>query len=139
MRAAFYDLAEFPALLDLAQAWPNMRQDLDALAAPVMDVDRVGKSHERVAAEVIQRVEGGEPFGWIRGWGKVDGNSDWTQYGLVLRDRAIRYASAPRTLALVAPLRGIKVAAFVSASPPARCCRSTRTPRSPPRTCCRCA
>ena len=117
MRAAFYDLAEFPALLDLAQAWPNIRQDLDALAAPVMDVDRVGKSHERVAAEVIQRVEGGEPFGWVRGWGRVDGNSDWTQYGLVLRDRAIRYASAPRTLALVAPLRGIKVAAFVRLAP----------------------
>jgi beta-hydroxylase len=117
MRAAFHDVKEFPDLLNLAQAWPKIREDLEALAAPLMDIDRVGKSHERVGAEVTQRVEAGEPFGWVRGWGRVGGNADWTQYGLVLRDQAIRYASAPRTLALLAPLRGIKVAAFVRLAP----------------------
>jgi beta-hydroxylase len=117
MRAAFHDLKEYPALLDLARAWPKLRQDLDALVAPLMDVDRVGKSHERVAVEVTERVEAGEPFGWVRGWGRKGGNPDWTQYGLVLRDRANGYASAPRTLALLAPLRGINVAAFVRLAP----------------------
>jgi len=117
MRVAFYDLKEFPALLALAQAWPKMRQDLDVLNAPLMDVDRIGKSHERVGAEVIQRVEAGEPFGWVRGWGRAGGNSDWTQYGLVIGDRVNQYASAPRTLALLTPLRGIKVAAFVRLAP----------------------
>jgi beta-hydroxylase len=117
MRVAFYDLKEFPVLLELAQAWATMRQDLDVLAAPLMDVDRVGKSHERVGAEIAQRVEAGEPFGWVRGWGKAGGNPAWTQYGLILGDRVIRYASAPRTLALLAPLRGIKVAAFVRLAP----------------------
>jgi Aspartyl/Asparaginyl beta-hydroxylase len=117
MRAAFHDLKEFPALLDLAHAWPKIRQDFDALVAPLMDIDRVGKSYERVAAEVTERVEAGEPFGWVRGWGRVGGNPDWTQYGLVLRDRSIGYASAPRTLALLGPLRGIKVAAFVRLAP----------------------
>jgi Aspartyl/Asparaginyl beta-hydroxylase len=94
-----------------------MRQDLEALAAPLMDIERVGKSHERVGAEVAMRVEAGEPFGWVRGWGRVGGNPDWTQYGLVLGDRANRYASAPHTLPLLAPLRGIKVAAFVRLAP----------------------
>jgi beta-hydroxylase len=117
MRAAFHDLKEFPALLELAQAWPKMRQDLDALAAPLMDLDRVGKSHQRVGAEIAKRVEAGEPFGWVRGWGRVGGHPDWTQYGLVLGDQANRYASAPRTLALLAHLRGIKVAAFVRLAP----------------------
>ena len=100
-----------------SRAWPKMRHDLDVLAAPLMDVDRVGKSHERVGAEITQRVEAGEPFGWVRGWGRAGGNPDWTQYGLVLGDRAVGYASAPRTLALLAPLRGIKVAAFVRLAP----------------------
>jgi hypothetical protein len=68
MRVAFHDLKEFPALRDLAQAWPRMRQDVDALAAPLMAVDCVGKSHERVAAEGVPRVEAGEPFSWVRGW-----------------------------------------------------------------------
>jgi Aspartyl/Asparaginyl beta-hydroxylase len=117
MRTAFHDLKEFPALLDVARAWRKMRQDLEALAAPLMDIERVGKSHERVGAEVAMRVEAGEPFGWVRGWGRVGGNPDWTQYGLVLGDRANRYASAPHTLPLLAPLRGIKVAAFVRLAP----------------------
>ena len=118
-RPAFHDGAEFPALVDLVTAWPAMRQDLDVLSAPVMDIDRVGKPHAAVVAEVGQRVAAGEPFGWVKGWGGEDGaaNPDWTQYGLVLGDQPIPYAKAPRTLALLAGLRGIKVSAFVRLAP----------------------
>ena len=117
-RQAFYDLEEFPDLQALAQAWPEMRRDLDALHAPLMDVDRVNKSHAAVVAEVGQRVAAGEPFGWVKGWSILGGaNPDWTQYGLVLGDQPIPYAVAPRTLALLAGLHGIKVAAFVRLAP----------------------
>ena len=116
-RQAFFDLEDFPDLQALAQAWPAMRQDLDALHAPLMDVDRVNKPHAAVVAEVGQRVAAGETFGWVKGWGKAGGDPDWTQYGLVLGDHPIPFAKAPRTLALLAGLRGIKVAAFVRLAP----------------------
>ncbi len=118
-RSAFFDLDHFPALVDLAHAWQAMRADLDALHAPVMDIDRVGKPHSAVVAEVAHRVTAGETFGWVKGWGGQAGaaNPDWTQYGLVLADRSIPFAKAPRTLALLAGLRGIKVAAFVRLAP----------------------
>ena len=116
-RPAFYDLEDFPDLQALAQAWPEMRQDLDALHAPLMDVDRVNKPHAAVVDEVARRVAAGETFGWVKGWGKAGGEPDWTQYGLVLGDQPIPYAVAPRTLALLAGLRGIKVAAFVRLAP----------------------
>ncbi len=117
MGPAFFDLHDFPDLLGLAAAWREMRADLDMLDAPLMDVDRIGKGHGAVVAEVAQRVEAGEPFGWVKGWSKAGGDPDWTQYGLVLGDCPIPYAAAPRTLALLAPLRGIKVAAFVRLAP----------------------
>ena len=117
MRPAFFDLEEFPDLVSLARAWPEMRQDLDALHAPLMDVDRVNKPHAAVVDEVARRVAAGEAFGWVKGWGKAGGDPDWTQYGLVLSDQPIPFAKAPRTLALLAGLRGIKVAAFVRLAP----------------------
>lgn len=117
MRPAFYDNGDFPALVGLAQAWSEMRADLDALQAPVMDVDRSDKPHAAVVAEVARRVEGGETFGWVKGWSKAGGDPDWTQYGLVLGDQVIPYAVAPRTLALLAGLQGLKVAAFVRLAP----------------------
>ena len=117
MRPAFFDLEEFPDLVGLARAWPEMCQDIDALHAPVMTVDRINKPHAAVVAEVGQRVAAGETFGWVKGWGKAGGDPDWTQYGLVLGDQPIPYAVAPRTLALLAGLRGIKVAAFVRLAP----------------------
>lgn len=117
-RPAFYDIAEFPALQALAQGWPAMRADLDALNAPLMDIDRVGKPHVAVVAEVGQRVAAGEPYGFVKGWTIEGGaNSDWTQYGLVLGDQPIPFAAAPRTLALLAGLRGLKVAAFARLAP----------------------
>ena len=118
-RPAFFDLKEFPDLVGLAQAWPEMRQDLDALHAPLMDVNRVNKPHAAVVDEVARRVAAGEIFGWVKGWGGEAGsaNPDWTQYGLVLGDQPIPFAKAPRTLALLAGLRGIKVAAFVRLAP----------------------
>ena len=96
-----------------------MRADLDELSAPVMDVDRVNKPHAAVVAEVGQRVAAGETFGWVRGWGGEGGgaNPDWTQYGLVLGDQPIPFAEAPRTLAFLSGLRGLKVAAFVRLAP----------------------
>ena len=118
-RPAFHDIADFPALQALAQHWPAMRADLDELSAPLMSVDRVGKPHSAVVAEVGSRVAAGETFGWVKGWGGEGGgsNPDWTQYGLLLGDQAIPFAKAPRTLALLSGLRGLKVAAFARLAP----------------------
>ena len=117
-RQAFYDLEEFPDLQTLAQAWPEMRQDLDVLHAPLMNVDRVNKPHAAVVAEVGRRVAAGEPYGFVKGWTIQGGaNPDWTQYGLVLGDQPIPFAKAPRTLALLAGLRGLKLAAFARLAP----------------------
>ena len=119
-RPAFYDVADFPVLQAVAHHWPAMRADLDDLHAPLMDVDRVGKPHAAVVAEVGQRVQAGEAFGWVKGWGgEAGGNRDWTQFGLVIGDQPIPFAVpvAPRTLHLLSKLRGLKVAAFVRLAP----------------------
>ena len=117
---AFFRLHEFPDVAALAGEWATMRDEVMALHAPLMGVDRIGKGHGEVVAEVVRRVTAGEPFGWVKGWGgEAGGNRNWTQFGLVIGDQPIQFAvpAAPRTLRLLSKLRGLKIAAFVRLAP----------------------
>ncbi|MFJ2462524.1 aspartyl/asparaginyl beta-hydroxylase domain-containing protein [Pseudomonas sp. NPDC087615] len=119
MRPAFYPLNEFPRLAELAAQWPLMHQELLALQAPVLDIDRTDKPHEQIHHEVTAHLQQGGRYGWLKGWGEAGGNRDWVQYPLVFRDQALAPARAalPQTLALLDAVRGLKVAALARLAP----------------------
>ncbi len=114
-RPAFYPLAQFPRLQELALNWEVIRDECMNLDAPLLEIDRVGKNHDQVHAEIIDHVRKGGRYGWLLGW-KSDGsfNRDWTQYGLVVRDQAIPFAAEamPRTIEMLGGIKGIKVCAL---------------------------
>jgi len=111
MRRAFYRIESFSKLQDLAQQWEVMSAECRALDAPTLDIDRVGKSHDQVAAETMAHVQAGGEYGWLQGWGADGANPDWLQYALVYRDQQVPFAcqTMPTTMRLLAGVRGIKV------------------------------
>ncbi|MEJ0093342.1 MAG: aspartyl/asparaginyl beta-hydroxylase domain-containing protein [Methylocella sp.] len=113
-KQAFFELSDFPTLKALASDWLVMRDELANLQAPVMDIDRNKKTHHQVRDEILQRTQAGEKYGWIKGWGRPQGNTDWVQYGLVIDDLAMPFASAalPKTVALLQGIKGLHVAAL---------------------------
>ncbi|MGE7955656.1 aspartyl/asparaginyl beta-hydroxylase domain-containing protein [Pseudomonas sp. NPDC089530] len=119
MRPAFYPLDTFPALAELARHWPLMQQELLALQAPLLDIDRTDKPHQAVHAEVSAHLRQGGSYGWLKGWGEAGGNRDWVQYPLLFQDRPLAPALAalPRTLALLGAIPGLKVAALARLEP----------------------
>jgi aspartyl/asparaginyl beta-hydroxylase (cupin superfamily) len=118
-RKKFYSLDEFPKLQTLANAWQVMRDELASLNAPMMDINRNGKSHYEVQNEVVKKVLDGDAYGWIEGWGQPQGNKDWTQFGLVMEDQPVPFAAAmmPKTQDLLRNIKGIHVAALSRMAP----------------------
>ncbi|WP_085640761.1 MULTISPECIES: aspartyl/asparaginyl beta-hydroxylase domain-containing protein [unclassified Pseudomonas] len=114
MDPAFYPLDTFPALAALADRWTVMRQELLALHAPLLDIDRTDKPHQEVHDEVSAHLRQGGAYGWLKGWGESGGNRDWLQYPLLFRDEPIAPALAalPQTLAMLGEVGGLKVAAL---------------------------
>ncbi len=91
-----------------------------ALDAPLLDIHRVGKSYEQVQAEVIEHMQKGGPYGWLKGFDKGGKeNSDWVQYGLVVNDTAVPFArdTMPKTLALLSKIDGIRVCGLARMNP----------------------
>jgi beta-hydroxylase len=126
MKPAFYDLEDFPALAQLADGWAVVREEFLALDAPVLDIDRVNKSHLEVYEEVMEHLERGGKVGWLLGWdgdagseGSEQANPDWLSYGLVVFDEVPPGVadSMPKTVALLSRLKGIKTAALVKMKP----------------------
>ncbi|MBI0331410.1 aspartyl/asparaginyl beta-hydroxylase domain-containing protein [Burkholderia plantarii] len=114
-RPAFYPLEQFPRLAALAAKWEIIRDECQQLNAPMLEIDRVGKSHLQVYAETVEHVRAGGEYGWLKGWGEGGvSNADWTQYGLVVRDQPIPFAASrmPRTLEMLKEIAGIKVCAL---------------------------
>ncbi len=52
-RPAFYPLAQFPRLQEIALNWEVIRDECMNLDAPLLEIDRVGKNHDQVHAEII--------------------------------------------------------------------------------------
>ena len=126
MRPAFYSLSDFPALEQLSRHWRVVREEFLALDLPVLDIDRVNKSHQEVYEEFLEHLANGGRGGWVLGWdgdqgseGSEEANPDWLSYGLVVFDELVPGASEnmPRSCALFADLQGIKTAALVKMQP----------------------
>lgn len=113
---SFYPLDAFPKLAALREHWQTIRDELLALDAPVLDIDRVDKTHEQLFAQIERHVGDGGDFGWLHGWRD---NPAWLQYALVLHDAPLPFVMQrfPRTLELIGRLSGIKVCGFSRLAP----------------------
>jgi aspartyl/asparaginyl beta-hydroxylase (cupin superfamily) len=118
-RPAFYDIKRFPLLFELSQNWKIVRDEFNALEAPLMEINRVDKAHEEVMIEVQQYINSGNRYGWIQGWGKNGANRDWVQYGLITQDTPFPFIGSEmsRTLKMLKKINGIKVGALVTMFP----------------------
>ena len=116
---AFYDIADFPQLNQLSESWRLVRDEYMALNAPVMQLDRVNKSHDAVYSEVAHYLGQGNNYGWIYGWGRNGINEDWLQYPLIYRDAPVPFLEGEmaQTVALLAQIKGIKVCALLKMNP----------------------
>ncbi|CAN5218224.1 hypothetical protein BH11PSE10_BH11PSE10_14770 [soil metagenome] len=116
---AFYDIADFPQLNQLSENWRLIRDEFMALNAPVMQLDRVNKSHDDVFIEVADYVGRGNEYGWIFGWGRNGLNEDWIQYPLIYRDAPVPFVKGEmaRTITLAKQIKGIKVCALLKMNP----------------------
>ncbi|NEP12736.1 MAG: aspartyl/asparaginyl beta-hydroxylase domain-containing protein [Symploca sp. SIO2C1] len=111
----FYEIQDFPKLKALADNWEIIRDEFINLNAPLLHINRVNKSHTEVYDELVEHMEQGGEYGWLKGWGQDGPNSDWIQYGLVILDSVIPYAidKMPETIELLRSIQGIKVCALV--------------------------
>lgn len=111
MPRRFYDLREFPQFSLINDSWELIRDEVRALDRPVLDIDRVNKSHEQVYAEL--QAHGSS--GWLKGW-NTDGlpNSKWLTYPIRMYDEMVfDIATAmPATYDLIRPLENIRVCAL---------------------------
>jgi len=120
MRPSFYDLKRFPKLQHLANNWEVIREEFLALDAPVLSIDRVGKSITQLVDEMNEHMEAGGEYGWLWGWGHGDvPMPTWTQYALMAYDNPIPYAQAamPKTIELLSQLPGVKLCALLRMEP----------------------
>ena len=112
---AFYEIDEFPRLKALARNWQVLRQEFLNLNAPLMEINRAGKTHAEVYAEVVKYVQAGGRYGWLAGWDPDNrANPNWIQYGLMAFDKIVPFVqhAMPKTMQLLAGMEGIKVCAL---------------------------
>jgi beta-hydroxylase len=109
----------FAGLGALVSDWRLIAAELDAFRFDALPIDRDGKTHQDVFAEVAAHMQAGGAYGWLQGWGPTGANPDWTQLGLVVEDQAVPFLGGafPKTLALLRGVPRIKVAAFARLAP----------------------
>lgn len=117
----FYEVNKFPHLQLLVENWHIIRDEFLALPTNVMNIDRVGSSHEEVLERISQYVSDGNSYGWIPGWGKEGVNYDWIQFGIIAYDEPIPFLGKymPETVGMLKKIPGIKVAALSTLRPQA--------------------
>lgn len=115
-RPSFYEISLFPKLENLSQKWELIQKEFKELDAPVMNINRVNKTHQEVLNELSDYIQDGNVFGWVQGWGKSGINPEWKQYWLVFNDNIIPYVkpNMPNTIEILAAIKGIKVCALVT-------------------------
>lgn len=113
---SFFPTSDFPLLIPLEKQWREIKKELDALNAPILEIHRHQKSFEDVVQEVYSHLRNGGEYGWLLGWNLQGPNSDWLQYGLVTHGSPVPGVSTkcPKTSALLDSIPGIKVAAFLT-------------------------
>jgi aspartyl/asparaginyl beta-hydroxylase (cupin superfamily) len=102
------DATQFEPLMVLRENWRVIRDECAIIDRNnVHETDRVGKTHEMVAREL---VESGRPQ-WIRSWGEQ--MDKWLNWGFTIHDQfPLGDAGAPKTTGLLRHIRGLKVAAL---------------------------
>ena len=118
-RPSYYDVDQFPLLKELVEKWTIIRDEFRQLKAPVMDVNRVDKTHDEVIIEIENYINNGNRYGWTQGWGPSGANKSWIQYGLIVYDESIPFITTEmqETLKLLKKIKGIKVCALVTMHP----------------------
>ncbi|TMO69883.1 aspartyl/asparaginyl beta-hydroxylase domain-containing protein [Pseudoalteromonas aurantia] len=111
----FYDPVDFPQLREIFDNWQIMAQELAELKVPVMEVNRIGKSHVEVYQDILSQVMSGKEYGWVKGWGENKENSDWLQLALIIQDHPMEFlpGKLERTMSMLGKLSGLKVCALV--------------------------
>lgn len=102
--------------MSLDNHWHEIKRELDALNAPILDIHRYDKSFKEVTSEVFSHMRSGGEYGWLVGWKENGPNPDWLQYGLVVNDEPVPTVAdkCPTTISLLSTISGIKVAAFLT-------------------------
>jgi aspartyl/asparaginyl beta-hydroxylase (cupin superfamily) len=92
----------------LADNWRTIASEAAVLRRDnILGIDRDGKTHEQVAAEIISNGKAG----WVKSWGAD--NEKWLTYGLVIEDKMpLGDCAMPKTAALLKQVRGLHVAAL---------------------------
>ncbi len=108
---SIHDVSEFSILKGVTEKIAVIRSELLALTDFVMPIDRVNKNHDEIFNELQVYLAKGGQYGWMTGDGKLGGNPNWLQYGLVLYDQPVADAAntMPKTMAILQAMQGIKV------------------------------
>lgn len=119
MSMAFYEVADFPVLASITDQIEVIRAEFLSLTEAVMPIDRVGKNHDAVIAELQAYLASGGTYGWMKGDGQAGGNASWLQYALMIHDVPVNEAilAMPKTMAILQAIQGIKVCALSKMKP----------------------
>nr|KJZ06748.1 hypothetical protein TW77_18100 [Pseudoalteromonas rubra] len=106
---------DFPKFKEIFDNWRLISQELANLDAPVMEVNRVGKSHVEVYQDILSQVMSGKEYGWVKGWDDEKENNNWLQLALVIHDQKMEFLNGKldKTMEMLGRLKGIKVCALV--------------------------
>jgi len=110
-RQPFHPLELFPDLSPISSNWQTIRDEYLSLNAPILQIDRVNKSHESVYEELKAKGHNG----WVKGW-NTDGmtNEKWLNFPIRFYDQMVFDVEQlmPFTAKLIAPLQGVRVCAL---------------------------
>ena len=96
--------------------WREIAAEVAAFQAPLLPIDREGKTHEQVMQEVLA----GGHNGWVKSWGRA--RDTWLNYGLVFDGCAAPTTGLPTLAAALAKVPGIYVSALSMLLPGAVIC-----------------
>ena len=112
MSPDIYDLKDFLEFEPITNNWEVIRNEYESLNAPLLDIDRVNKSHGQVYEELLAQKNGN---GWLQGW-NTDGqpNPKWLTYGIRIYDTLVLDVEEkmPETSKLISALSGVRVCAL---------------------------
>jgi beta-hydroxylase len=119
-RPSFYSSDRFPRIAELASHWQVIREEFLALDAPILDINRAGRSIAGVVEDVTRHMQQGGQYGWLKGWGDgLEVMTTWVQYGLMAYDQPIPFAvpHMPRTIELLQKVGDVKLCALLRMEP----------------------
>lgn len=118
----FYEPEAFGQLDEIISNYEIIKKEYSELKIPVMQVDREGKHYDQVILDVIQQVNNGKDYGWIKGWGAEGGNEKWLQLGLYSYNEMVNELilepffkrNMPQTFDMIKKIEGLYMCALVN-------------------------